>query len=144
MQACSTWSARVGAWFDGEVSALESTEVRAHLMECPGCRAAVAEWRGLREELELLQPAPVSAEAVSRMTRRFEEGLASEVHALSRSLRIWTLAAALLLALGLGWLVLEQQQLPGDVAASRQRDIDRAVQEILERPAPAGPAAPAD
>ncbi|MBC8329200.1 MAG: zf-HC2 domain-containing protein [Planctomycetes bacterium] len=140
MHACHTWARRVGAWFDDEVSELESVEVRAHLMECPGCRAAVAQWRSLHGELQLLQPAAASAEAVARMSFRFEEGLAGEVHELSRGLRSWTLAAALMLAVGLGLLVVGQRTLPRDVAANDQRDIDRAVREILQRPAPAAPA----
>lgn len=147
MNACHPWARRVGAWFDEEVSELEAAEVRAHLMDCPGCRAAVAEWRSLRGELQLLQPAPVSAEAVARMSYRFEEGLAGEVHSLSRGLRAWTMAAAVLLAFGLGLLMLEQRILPADVAANDQRDIDRAVREILQRPASAlaaDPAAPDD
>jgi anti-sigma factor RsiW len=128
MHACQPWASRVGAWFDGEVSELEAVEVRAHLMDCAGCRAAVAEWRALRQDLGLLQPAAPAEEVLVRMARRFEAGLAGEVHAVARALRVWTVAAALLLALGLGWLA-------GDVAASQQRDIDRAVQEILDRPA---------
>jgi anti-sigma factor RsiW len=135
MHACQPWASRVGAWFDGEVSELEAVEVRAHLMDCAGCRAAVAEWRALRQDLGLLQPAAPAEEVLVRMARRFEAGLAGEVHAVARALRVWTVAAALLLALGLGWLAAGQRELPGDVAASQQRDIDRAVQEILDRPA---------
>ena len=144
MQACHTWARRVGAWFDAEVSDLESVEVRAHLMDCPGCRAAVAGWRSLRDELQLLQPVAPSPEALVRMSHRFQEGLAGEVHSLARGLRAWTLAAGLLLAFGLGLLLVEQRALPRDVAANNQRDIDRAVREILQRPAPAAAPAASD
>lgn len=143
MQACRAWSARVGAWFDGEVSELEAVEVRAHLRDCTGCRAAMARWRALRADLALLQPPPPAPAVVERMARRFEAGLAGEVHSLARGLRAWTVAAAVLLALGLGLLVIERHALPREVAASDLRDVDRAIQEILRRPAPAAPEAPA-
>ena len=39
MEACRSWQTRLNAWYDGEVSELDAREVRAHLMDCAGCRA---------------------------------------------------------------------------------------------------------
>ncbi|RMH04511.1 MAG: hypothetical protein D6702_02995 [Planctomycetota bacterium] len=138
MSACRRWQDRLGAWFDGEVSPLEAAEVRAHLIDCPGCRAQVAAWRRQREDLGLLQPGPVPDGLVERMALRFEAGLAAEVRGLDRALRLWTAAAAVLLLAGLGLLLAGRNGLlPREVAASPPRDLDRAVSEILNRPEPA-------
>ncbi len=134
---CKNWLPRLTAWFDDEASELDAKEVRAHLLDCAPCRAAVQSWRELRDDLTLLQPAEPSAEVLDRMTWRFEEGLADEVHRTSTALRWWgRAAAALMIGLG-GLLVADRMVMPlaGTVEASTPREIEEAVQEILQRPA---------
>lgn len=135
------WQHRLSAWFDGECSDLDAAEVRAHLMESPESRAQLQDWRGLREDLALLQPQEPSAEQLERMRLRFEDGLADEIFQVSRALRLWNLAAALLLTFGLGlWLVDRfQERTPHETYASQPSDLDAAIQELLNRP-PVGPA----
>ena len=141
-QVCRSWTGRVTAWFDGECSELDAAEVRAHLMECSACRNAVADWGKLRDDLDLLQPPEPSAELMERMTRRLEEGLAGEVFHISRALRVWTVAAALLLLCALGFMVADRVLLPSSALASEPRDIDGELRELLEQPAELWPEAP--
>jgi len=140
IEACSKWGPRVSAWFDGEASELEAREIRTHLRDCGGCRAAVNEWGAQRDLFAEIQPAPVSEVALARMTRRFESGLAAEVHGMSTALRLWTTAAAVLLLALAGSFVADRVFLPGEAMAATPRDIDQAVQEILERPLATVPA----
>lgn len=134
MEACRPWAPRLSAWFDGECSDLDGAEVRGHLLQCPGCRAAASRWGALRADLELLDAPAPDAELVQRMAVRFEHGLAREVHGLARALRLWKLAAALLLAVGVGSLLADRLFLPGPAQASAPRDLDRAIQELFQQP----------
>jgi len=136
------WHKRLGAWFDGEGSEMDAKEVRAHLMDSPESRAKLQEWRSLREDLALLQPEEPSADLLARMRARFEDGLADEIYQVSKALRLWNLAAALLLTLGLGmWLTdfLIERATPQDTYASEPGEIDAAIEELLTRP-PVSPA----
>lgn len=131
------WQQRLSAWFDGEGSEMDAQEVRAHLMESPESRAHLQEWRSLRDDLALLQPEEPSADLLERMRLRFEDGLADEIYQVSRALRMWNIAAAMLLTLGLGlWLTdyLVEQAAPQDTYASEPGEIDAAIQELLTRP----------
>jgi anti-sigma factor RsiW len=131
------WDLRLSAWFDGEVSEMDAREVRAHLMESPAARARIQEWRSLRDDLSLLQPEAPSAEQLSVMKARFEDGLADEVFRVSRALRLWNRAAVLLLAFGLCFWVVDRLLLsiPRDTYASEPSQIDAAIREFLDRPA---------
>jgi len=130
------WDARLSAWFDGECSDLDAEEVRRHLMEDPQARARVQEWRALRGDLQLLQPAEPAPEVLERMRARFEDGIAHEVYAVSRQLRWWNLAAAALLVLGLGAVLVERFTPPSPQAtyASQPSAVEQAIQELLARP----------
>lgn len=137
------WQQRLSTWFDGEGSDMDAQEVRAHLMDSPESRAKLQEWRSLRDDLALLQPEEPSSDLLERMRLRFEDGLADEIYQVSRALRVWNLAAAMLLTLGLGlWLTdyLIERTAPQDTYASEPSAIDAAIQELLTRP----PADPAD
>ncbi len=131
------WDLRLSAWFDGESSDMDAAEVRAHLMESPESRAKLQEWRGLREDLALLQPAAPSADQLLVMQTRFEDGLANEVFRVARALRLWNRAAVLLLALGLGFWVVDRLLLsvPTNTYASEPGAIDEAIREFMARPA---------
>jgi len=130
------WQGRLGAWFDGECSELDAAEVRAHLMESPESRAQLQAWRSLREDLALLQPQAPSEIQLERMRLRFEDGMANEVFLVSRALRTWNVAAALLLTLGMGMWLSEHflNSAPQDTYASQVSDIDAAIEELLNRP----------
>lgn len=138
-EACRTWAPRLSAWFDGECSDLDAGEVRAHLLGCPGCRATASRWGALRSDLALLDAPEPDAPALQRMAMRFEQGLAREVHDLARALRVWRLAAALALAVGVGVLAADRLFLPGPVQASPQRDMDREWDDFMNKPSPEGP-----
>ena len=141
---CKKWLPRLMAWFDDEASELDAKEVRARLLDCAPCRAAVQSWRELRLDLSLLQPDEPTEEVLERMAWRFEEGLADEIHSTSTALRWWgRLAAALMIGLG-GLLIAERTVMPlaGTVEASTPREIEEAVQEILQRPVELMPLAP--
>jgi anti-sigma factor RsiW len=131
------WDLRLLAWFDGEASDMDAEEVRAHLMESPQSRAKLQEWRSLRSDLALLQPEAPSAEQLLAMQARFEDGLANEVFRVARALRLWNRAAVLLLALGLGFWVVDRLMLsvPTDTYASEPSAIDEAIREFMARPA---------
>ena len=131
------WDLRLSAWFDGESSDMDAEEVRAHLMESPESRAKLQEWRSLREDLALLQPAAPSAEQLFTMQSRFEDGLSNEVFRVARALRLWNRAAVLLLAFGLSFWVVDRLILsvPTDTYASEPGAIDEAIREFMARPA---------
>lgn len=133
------WESRLSAWFDGECSTLDALEVRRHLMETPEARGRFQEWRSLRDDLQLLQPAEPSAAILERMRARFEDGIAHEVYSVSRALRWWNVAAAALLVFGLGLMAFERfsPPVPRDTYASQPSAVDEAIQELLARP-PAG------
>lgn len=130
------WDLRLSAWFDGEASEMDAAEVRAHLLESPEARAKLQEWRGLREDLELLQPEEASPEQLHRMQARFEDGLADEVFQVARALRLWNRAAVLLLAFGLGLWFVDRIGLlaPQDTYASEPGAIDEAIEDFLAAP----------
>ena len=132
------WDLRLSAWFDGEAPTMDAGEVRAHLMESPAARAKLQEWRSLREDLALLQPEAPSAQQLFAMQARFEDGLAEEVFRVARALRLWNRAAVLLLALGLGFWVVDRLMLsvPTDTYASEPSAIDTAIREFMARPIP--------
>lgn len=139
-QPCRAWRARLNAWFDGETSELDAVEVRAHLLRCAPCRAAVGRWSALRDELALLDAPPADDAALQRMAVRFEQALAREVRDVARALRVWKWAAALLLAAGIGIAAADRLVLPGQALASHPRDVEEGLRDLLQRP----PAVPAD
>ena len=132
MEACRNWQTRLNAWYDGEVSELDAGEVRAHLMDCAGCRAAVSRWKNLAGDLALLQPEGPSEEALDRMAYQFEQGLAGEVRGFSRALRVWNLAAAALLLVAVVSFTADRFLLPSTAQAGSQRDIERDLRDLRE------------
>ncbi len=136
MSRDAEWDRRLAAWFDDEASELDAAEVRAHLMSDAGARAKLQEWRQLREDLALLQPEPASPEVLARMQDRFEQGLGREVFLLARGLRWWNVAAALLLALGIGLWAADRLTVddPHQAYASEPDELDQAIQDFLNRP----------
>jgi len=141
-EACPSWETRLTAWFDGELAPLDADEVRAHLLACPGCRAALARWRHLRGELGLLDAPAPDAACLERMAARFEGSLHGELDQFHRILRWVNRAAALLLVVGAG-LFAARHLLPSRSArASEQRSIERELVELLRHEPPAPPAVP--
>ncbi len=135
-QPCHDWGPRVSAWFDDESSAMDGREIRAHLLDCPPCRSALHSWREQRQQLQTLQPEPLATSDLDRMVYRFEDGLAGEIRRTDLALRSWSMAAGVLLLLGLGMLAWRSDSaLSTTASASSPREIDRAVQEVLDRPA---------
>ena len=63
-------------------------------------------------------------------------GMANEVFQVSRALRSWNVAAALLLTLGMGMWLSDRflSSAPQDAYASQTSDLDAAIEELLNRP----------
>jgi hypothetical protein len=124
----------LSAWFDGEVGEVEADEVRARLLDDPALRAQLQEWRGLREKLQALQPEPLGAARMAELHERLVHATARDARALDRAIRVWTMAAALLVVVGAGWLA-AQARLgfdAGEPAFAREpREIERAIEELL-------------
>ena len=125
---------RLSAWFDGEVGEVEADEVRARLLGDPALRAQLQEWRGLREELQTLQPEPLAPARLSQLHARLAFAGARDSRLLDRAVRLWSIAAALLVVVGAGWLA-AQARLGFDAAepafARETREIERAIEELL-------------
>ena len=66
-QAFKPWAGRLTAWFDGETNEALSSETREHLLDCAPCRSALVAWRGLRDDLTILQPAPPTPEILQEI-----------------------------------------------------------------------------
>lgn len=137
--------ARLSAWFDGELGDVEAAEARSRLLDDPAARAQLQEWRGLRADLQALQPEAVEPERLARMRQRLNAAVAQDARALDRALRLWSLAAALMLVLGAGWMISERWLGPAAASpayASEPRDIERAIEDLLDPRAAAAPARP--
>ena len=134
-QACKPWAGRLTAWFDGETNKALSSETREHLLDCAPCRSALAVWRRLRDDLEVLQPAPATPEILQEIGTGLRDGLARAVRSLDEALRWWKAAAAVLVLAG-GFALLSGNMLPvGPASASAPLEIDKAFEELLDRPA---------
>lgn len=134
-QACKPWAGRLTAWFDGETNEALSSETREHLLDCGRCRSALAAWRGLRDDLEVLQPSPATPEILQGIGAGLSDGLAREVRSLDQALRWWKVAASVLVLAG-GFALLSGNRLPvGSASASAPLEIDKAFEELLDRPA---------
>jgi len=83
-RTCSSVRRRLSAFHDGELTIREQIAVEAHLRECPGCRAEVAQLRAVGDALRaVLTPdarrdelAGLSGGVVSRLKVEREESLA--------------------------------------------------------------------
>jgi anti-sigma factor RsiW len=95
MSACPDKEHLLGALIDGELDARNAEAFEAHLRACPGCAAAFADLRMLRERLA--DPA-LSPPAPEGLRRRIEAALAAEEPKPSRRLAAvapWALSGAM-------------------------------------------------
>lgn len=125
---------RLSAWFDGEVGEVEADEVRARLLEDPALRAQLQAWRGLRDDLQTLQPEALGATRMTDLHRRLAHATERDARSLDRAVRRWTMAAALLVVVGAGWLAAQARIgfTAGEPAYAREpREIERAIEELL-------------
>ena len=95
-----------------------SAQVREHLIACPSCRSAVASWRKLRQEFTAVEVDSVSTETLTRIYARLDEALAHEARHLSQALRWWTVAASILVFVGLLALFSQGMESFGTASAS--------------------------
>jgi RNA polymerase sigma factor (sigma-70 family) len=84
-EECRRWSPVVSALVDGEVSARERRDVRAHLRNCPACRSTVRELRLAGPSLAGVLPASMggSGDALERLggfVARVYDALAGGMH----------------------------------------------------------------
>lgn len=84
----------------------EAVAASEHAARCARCRALLASWRDVKQDLRLLRQATLVA-APPRVEMRLKQQLRTrrEARVPSRSVSIatWAVAAAVLLAAGLGW-----------------------------------------
>lgn len=128
---------RLSAWFDGELGEVEGAEARRRLLDDPAARAQWQEWRGLREELQTLQPEAAAPETLARLRERLARAAARDARSLDRAVRLWSVAAALLLVIGAAWTTGARWFGPdrdGAAYAHEPRDIERAIEELLAPP----------
>ncbi len=130
--------ARLSAWFDGELGEVEAAEARARLLEDPRARAQIQEWRALREGLLALQPEPLAEERLARLRTRLVAASERDARGLDRAVRLWSVAAALTLAAGAGWIASQRwlgSEAGGTAYAQEPRAFERAIEDLLAPPA---------
>lgn len=129
---------RLSAWFDGELGEVESADARRRLLDDPAARAQLQEWRGLREDLQALQPESAAPEVLARLRERLAHSAVRDARGLDRAVRLWSVAAALLLVIGAAWTTGARwfgPDVDSAAYAHEPRDIERAIEELLAPPA---------
>ncbi len=95
---CDGMLTLISARLDGMLSPQEEARLEAHLARCPDCRALARELEGLHEAMSGLSPAAPEDFAGRVMERVLADGPPrAGKRSLSRRLRVWGAAAALLL-----------------------------------------------
>ena len=97
---CPTCEAMVDAYVDGELSATESVEFERALADCPGCRARLEAARDMSRLLRGLPAEP----APDLLRARIERELRSIAGRPKERVRWLSMAASLIVALGVGWI----------------------------------------
>lgn len=129
---------RLSAWFDGELGEVEGAEARRRLLDDPAARAQLQEWRALRADLLELQPEDIAPERLARLRERLAETVARDARGFDRAVRLWSVAAALLLLIGAAWTTSQRwfgPEAAGAAYAHEPRDVERAIEELLAPPA---------
>jgi Putative zinc-finger len=130
-RTCSSVRRRLSAFHDGELTVREQIAVEAHLRECPGCGAEVAQLRAVGDALRsVLTPdtrrdelAGLSASVVSRLKAEREESLAGWANRVFDDMHlVWAAlgaagATAACLALMVGMFHLGVRQSPDSLSA---------------------------
>jgi len=130
-RTCSSVRRRLSAFHDGELTIREQIAVEAHLRECPGCRAEVAQLRAIGDALRAaLTPdarrdelAGLSAGVVSRLKAEREESLAGRANRVFDDMHfVWAAfgaagATAACLALIVGMFYLGVRRSPDSLSA---------------------------
>ena len=122
-------------YLDGELSAVQASELRPHLLECPACRFAVQGERALKAWFVPTEAVPVPAGFAARIARRALAGDTGERHdddaaatvapILNFALRAVAVAAVALLVFA---IAIRRLELPGqDIKAD-----DKSLEETLE------------
>jgi anti-sigma factor RsiW len=75
MAACDELKTLLGAYADGQLSAVETDAVAVHLQQCGRCRQIVREQQRVQHVLDSHQPPPVPAERWSEMGKRLRAEL---------------------------------------------------------------------
>lgn len=95
---CETYLDLISARLDGELTAQEEADLTAHLQQCPACRAAAEEIKGLHSVLNDLGEVDPPAELSARVMERIQE---ERAHTRRRFVRqLAGLAACLVLCVG--------------------------------------------
>lgn len=107
--SCELTKRQLGLYVDKELSAAERNEVEAHLESCSSCRADLAELRELVGEIAKPVSASVPDSLWGNIERRLDQTeqpcpSAQPVRRLRLRSSPWAIAAAIVLAVGVGWL----------------------------------------
>jgi predicted anti-sigma-YlaC factor YlaD len=93
---------RLHAYYDGELSAVETAQIDRHLPGCESCSAALAELRELSQAMAQVQPASISQIELARLHRKLD--VARDRSLLRFSTALATMAASVLI-ISVTWIV---------------------------------------
>ena len=130
----------LSAMVDGEATPEQVLDVRAHLRNCPGCRATLKALQDSSKPLSALLPVPLividaaAGEQVSTLVMRLYEGIAGGLH--ERAVHSFTKAQVLMEATAAGKVAAVAASAAA-VAGGGYASVERAI----ERPPSARPAA---
>lgn len=122
---CNQTQSRLGEWLDGELPAADAASVEAHLRRCPSCRSESEALRALAAQIAIPPAGAVPAEQVwQAIERRLDAAqrqrrrvIRAPLRAIRRFWRPIASAAAVVIALGLGWLAVNGPRTPAATAA---------------------------
>ena len=134
------FEARVSAYVDGEMSPVEMAEMERKAAECEHCRTLLADVQTLRERLAQLPQVRPSAEFDFTLRSHLAMAMAKEKHPLNKARRamfssvsrtITTLAAAVVIGLGLTQVVFYSDTTPTPQMAVEHQEIPLVPGQIL-------------
>ncbi len=117
---CESIRKRLGEFFDGELAPELRGEVERHLPECAGCRDELAAIRSLADGLAA-RNVDLPGELWASIDERLDAERAGQVSRTARRWRPMASAAAIILAVGLGYLT---TNFPGTSSTAHAKSFD--------------------
>ncbi len=131
----NSFNRQLGAWFDDESSKLIDEEVCEQLLHDAEARRLLQDWRDLRKDLQLLEPAELNAVKLEHMRLRFQKKLSEELKTADILIRRFNWAAAILFLLSVSFLLMTSFALPDfDAYATQSTQLDQAIQDFFLTP----------
>jgi anti-sigma factor RsiW len=133
---CRDVRSHLSAFHDHELGRSESEAVRAHLLDCAGCRREASALRAISGWLEPADVPQVSEGFTDAVMARLRSGEAAvprgaEVERMARALRWMAIAALAILAVGALFLAMPQSLTSftgGTLDAASSSDVDREIE----------------